>query len=178
MPSPTSIHAPTLHLLLAAALVLAAALPTTARAQVAADVQRAPQTQLGLGRGPINTDTSGIALKGYDPVAYQTASQAMLGLDSLTAVHDGVTYRFASAANRALFIQDPTRYTPAYGGYCAMGVVGGRKFDIDPMAFTIVGGRLYMNKDMRTRTMWMRDIPGFIGRADTNWPRALSQMGF
>jgi YHS domain-containing protein len=133
---------------------------------------------MGAGRAAINTDESGLAIRGYDPVAYQTAMQPTRGLSSITASHAGATYQFASTENRDRFLADPARYVPAYGGYCAMGVAGGRKFDIDPMAFTIVEGRLYLNKDPRTRSMWMRDIPGNNTKADANWPAVMRQTGF
>lgn len=133
---------------------------------------------MGGGRGVLNTDADGLALKGYDPVAYQTAMQPMVGSPAFTAMHEGATYRFASAENRDRFVADPARYAPMYGGYCAMGVAGGRKFDIDPMAFTVVEGRLYMNKDLRTRRAWMRDIPGYNAKADANWPTVRALRGF
>lgn len=133
---------------------------------------------MGMGRGAINTDAAGLAVQGYDVVAYQTAMQATRGVAQFTATHEGATYRFASAENRDRFLAEPARYVPAYGGYCAMGVAVNRKFDIDPMAFTIVDGRLYLNKDLGTRRAWMRDIPGNNAKADTNWPNVMRIAGF
>lgn len=133
---------------------------------------------MGMGHGAVNTDANGLAVQGYDVVAYQTAMQPTRGAEQFTATHGGATYRFASAANRDRFMAEPARYLPAYGGYCAMGVAGGRKFDIDPSAFTVVEGRLYLNKDARTRTMWMRDIPGNNAKSDANWPAVMRISGF
>lgn len=133
---------------------------------------------MGMGRGAINTDASGLALQGYDVVAYQTAMQPTRGSEEFTATHDGATYRFASAENRDRFRADPARYLPAYGGFCAMGVAVGRKFDVDPLAFTVVDGRLYLNKDLGTRRMWMRDISGNNVKADANWPTVQRIAGF
>lgn len=120
-----------------------------------------------------NTDAQGIALKGYDPVAYFTLGQPTPGLRTITAVHAGVTYRFASDAHRAVFEATPERYLPAYGGYCAMGMVGGRFFDIDPTAWRIEQGTLYLNKDPATQRLWLRDVPGNIRKADLRWPEVM-----
>lgn len=133
---------------------------------------------MGMGRGAINTDANGLAVQGYDVVSYHTAAQPARGLEQFTATHEGATYRFASAENRDRFMAEPARYKPAYGGYCAMGVAANRKFDVDPMAFTIVEGRLYLNKDMGTRRAWMRDIPGNNSKADANWPNVMRLAGF
>jgi YHS domain-containing protein len=162
---------------LVAALLL---MPVPLLAQSSAPSASATPTSTawGAGRGVVNTDDAGLALKGHDPVAYQLSMQATVGSPAITATHEGATYRFATVENRDRFVADPARYAPVYGGYCAMGVTGGRKFDIDPQAFTVVDGRLYMNKDMRTRAAWMRDIPGHNARADANWPRVQLQRGF
>ncbi len=116
-----------------------------------------------------NTDAEGIAVKGYDVVAYQTQSAAVAGVAAFVAIHQGATYRFASAANRDVFVAQPARYLPQYGGYCAMGVAFGRKFDIDPTAFRVVDGKLYLNKDAATQRMWLRDVPGHIVKGDAQW---------
>lgn len=164
------------------ALSVAAAMGTTpAHAQQATgggmQDQMAKPT-MGMGRGPVNTDVSGMALKGYDAVSYHMGASPVVGSEAFVATHEGATYRFASAENRDRFMADPGRYVPAYGGYCAMGVAGNRKFDVDPMAFTIVEGRLYLNKDMGTRRSWMRDITGNNAKADANWPNVMRSAGF
>jgi YHS domain-containing protein len=79
----------------------------------------------------INVDLEGLALHGYDVVAYFTDRQATLGKAELTATHDGGTYRFASAEHRAAFLADPEKYLPRYGGFCAYGVANGYKVKID-----------------------------------------------
>jgi YHS domain-containing protein len=71
----------------------------------------------------VNTDEGGLAIYGYDPVAYFTDGKPVLGSAAFTATHDGATWRFASAAHRELFVKSPARYAPQYGGYCAFGVV-------------------------------------------------------
>lgn len=117
----------------------------------------------------LNTNAAGVAVKGYDVVAYQTQNAAVAGLAAFVATHQGATFRFASAANRDAFVAQPARFLPQYGGYCAMGVAVGRKFDIDPTAFRIVDGKLYLNKNEPTQRMWLRDVPGHIRKGDAQW---------
>ena len=118
----------------------------------------------------VNVDASGLAVRGYDPVAYFTAGAPTPGDPAITAVHDGATYRFASEANRDAFLADPVRYAPAYGGFCAMGASYGRKFDGDPALWRIVDGRLYLQVHQGALNRWLEDVPGNIVKADGNWP--------
>ncbi len=87
----------------------------------------------------------------------------------------GATWYFASAEHKALFAADPERYLPAYGGFCAYGTSRGYLVKIEPEAWSIVDGKLYLNYDLGVRTTWLRDRAKYIGRADRNWPR-LSTM--
>ena len=120
--------------------------------------------------GESNLDSSGLALKGYDPVAYFTEKKPLKGKVEFTAQHEGATYRFASAANRDAFAAAPQKYAPQYGGYCAFGVAGGYKAPIEPDAWTVVDGKLYLNYNRSVRSKWSSDIPGFVRKADANWP--------
>ena len=122
-----------------------------------------------------NVDSSGLALKGYDPVAYFTDKKPVRGKGELTARHEGATYRFASAANRDAFTADPGKYAPQYGGYCAFGVASGYKAPIEPDAWTVVDGKLYLNYNQSVRRQWSSDIPGFIRKAEANWPTVRSK---
>lgn len=117
----------------------------------------------------INTNSAGLAVGGYDPVAYFVAGAAQAGSPGITASHDGATYRFVNAANRDRFAADPAKYLPAYGGYCAYGVANGYKVKVDPDAFTIVDGTLYLNYDKGVMKKWRADIPAYIAKADANW---------
>ena len=112
----------------------------------------------------------GIGAKGRDIVAYQSEKRAVRGQEAHTVEHQGVRWRFASAANAEAFRKDPARYLPAYGGFCAYGVAQGYKVDIDPDAFTVVEGRLYLNYSRSVRSTWEKDIPGYVVKADGNWP--------
>src|SRR5512143_963461 len=80
-----------------------------------------------------------------DPVSYFTDATPAKGKAAFTATHDGVTYRLASAEHRHQFEAEPAKYLPQYGGYCAMGVAMGKKLAIDPEAYRIVDGKLYLN---------------------------------
>ena len=116
-------------------------------------------------------DTGGPVLKGHDPVAYFKESKPVRGDPAFHHAHGGSTFIFASAANRDEFAANPAKYAPQYGGYCAFGVSRGYKADIDPAAFSIFGGKLYVNYNAQVRADWLRDPPGYIARADERWPQ-------
>ena len=125
--------------------------------------------------GESNVDPSGLALKGYDPVAYFTENKPVKGRTEFTAQHEGATYRFSSAANRDAFTAAPAKYSPQYGGYCAFGMAAGYKAPIEPDAWTVVDGKLYLNYSQSVRRQWSRDIPGYLRKADANWPSIRSK---
>jgi hypothetical protein len=117
----------------------------------------------------VNTNNAGLALGGYDPVAYFVAGMAEVGSPDVTASHGGATYRFVNTANRDQFLAAPAKYLPAYGGYCAYGVASGYKVKVDPDAFTIVDGTLYLNYDKGVMRKWRADVPAYIAKANANW---------
>jgi len=119
--------------------------------------------------GTIN-DADGVAIKGYDPVAYFTDGRAVAGSLAFSARYEGATFLFASAEHRDAFVADPTRFAPQYGGFCAYGAAEGQKAVIDPEAFAIVGGKLYLNYSRSVQAKWAKNIPGYITKADRNWP--------
>ena len=112
----------------------------------------------------------GIAIAGFDPVAYFRENKAVQGNAGFTFAYRESVFRFASAANRDAFAGDPLRYAPQYGGYCAYGTAGGYKAVADPTVFTIIDGKLYLNFNKKVQQMWTVDAPGFISRADDRWP--------
>ncbi len=124
-----------------------------------------------LAANEFNVDDDGAALKGYDPVAYFEDGSATPGSAEYTIAVDGVTYHFASAAHRDAFSADPDKYRPQFGGYCAMGTAMGKKFDVDPEAFRVVDGKLYMNLSKKVQVKWLEDVPGNIVKANNNWPK-------
>jgi len=115
-------------------------------------------------------ERDGVAIGGYDPVAYFTAGEAVKGSPDVTAEYGGSSFHFASEANRDAFSADPGRYAPQYGGFCAFGTARGYKAKIDPSAFTIVEGRLYLNYNVDVQARWRGDVQGHIAKADANWP--------
>ena len=124
--------------------------------------------------GTVNED-HGVAIKGYDPVAYFTDNKPVKGSKAHSFVYEGVTYEFASAAHRKLFAADPEKYAPQFGGFCAYGTASGHKAVIDPAAFSIVEGKLYLNYNTEVRDVWRKDEPGYIHKADEAWPTVSQQ---
>ena len=117
--------------------------------------------------------TNGVAIHGYDPVAYFTMSRPVEGDAATTSDHEGATFRFANAEHKALFDADPEKYAPKYGGYCAYAVSKGATARTVPEAWSIHDGRLYLNYSTGVRRTWLKDVPGNIQRADANWPGVL-----
>lgn len=117
----------------------------------------------------------GVAVGGYDPVAYFAAGRAEKGSDQITLEHEGATWRFSGEGNRDAFKADPARYAPQYGGYCAFAVSQGYTAKADPEAWTIHDGKLYLNYDKKVRAQWEKDIPGYVAKSDANWPGVLEK---
>ena len=117
---------------------------------------------------------NGVAVGGYDAVAYFTEKKPVRGSKEFTAEHTGVTWRFASKANRDAFIANPGRYAPQYGGYCAWAVANGYTAKGDPNAWSVVDGKLYLNYSKGVRRQWSKDIPGNIAKGNANWPGVLN----
>lgn len=124
---------------------------------------------------PINTlereglfgyEHNGIAIRGYDTVAYFTQSKPVEGSDSYTTEWSGATWKFASQENLDLFIAEPEKYAPQYGGYCAYGVAQGNLVKIEPEQWTILDNKLYLNYNEKLNKAWKKDIPGYIKTAD------------
>jgi hypothetical protein len=118
----------------------------------------------------INTDEQGLALRGYDPVAYFDSGKPTRGLQTLSASFGGARYLFASAAHRDQFLGDPTKYVPEFGGFCALGTAFGEKVDTDPETGQVVDGKLYLNNGPKALALFNQDPSGTIVKADTNWP--------
>lgn len=130
------------------------------------------------GRGPVNHDALGLGAHGYDLVAYQTESRAVLGEPNFMALHQGVVYRFTSATHRNAFVADPDRYLPAYGGYAVMAVVSGKKRDPDPTIWHLYEGRLYLNADEKAHRNWLKDPVKNLELAEKKWSAVALREGF
>ncbi|MEL6773509.1 MAG: YHS domain-containing (seleno)protein [Pseudomonadota bacterium] len=116
----------------------------------------------------------GLAILGADPVAYFTLNKAVEGKRGIRAEWNGATWQFASGQNRERFLADPEAYAPQFGGYCAYAVSRGYTAAIDPVAWTVHQGKLFLNFNTRTRTRFQRDLDGNIAKAYANWPNVLS----
>jgi hypothetical protein len=120
---------------------------------------------------PVNADANGLALKGYDPVAYFTDRRAVPGLPALQHAWNGATWRFATPANRDLFAKDPEKYAPQFGGYCAWAVSRNYTADVDPDAYEIVSGKLYLNYSRFVQLRWRQRREENIRKGEENWPK-------
>lgn len=129
---------------------------------------------LGAVSGPmpiINTlDAGNVAIKGFDPVAYFVEGQPRKGSAAHSLSHKGAIWYFASAENKAKFAASPETYEPAYGGYCAFGVSQGYLVKIEGEAWSIRGGKLYLNYDLDVRSEWLENPDTYIATANRNWP--------
>lgn len=118
---------------------------------------------------PVNTH-GGAALKGYDPVAYFTQKQPVKGMAQFSYQWMNAKWLFASAEDRDKFAASPEQYAPQYGGYCAYAVSQGHTAPVDPEAWTILDGKLYLNYSKGVQKKWDQDRAGYIQKADRNWP--------
>jgi len=119
----------------------------------------------------LNLNESGVAIQGYDPVAYFTA-QPTQGNSNITSTYGGAIYFFINAENKALFDADPEKYVPQYGGFCAIAVSENKTFGIDPQTYKITEGKLYLfyNGELgNTKPLWEADETNRHANADTYW---------
>jgi len=119
---------------------------------------------------PINLDTNGVALGGYDPVAYFKGGTPTKGKPAIYASYRGARYFFANAAHRQTFLKDPKKYIPEFGGYCVVGAAFGEKVDVDPVTGKVVNGKLYLNNNQKALEVFNKDRAGTIKKAQINWP--------
>ncbi|WP_080055790.1 YHS domain-containing (seleno)protein [Spirosoma aerolatum] len=116
---------------------------------------------------------NGLAIQGYDAVAYFTQNKAVKGSAANSYTYKNVTYRFATPANLKAFQENPDRYEPQYGGWCAyaMGATG-EKVEIDPETFKVKDGKLYLFYHSfinNTLPKWNKDEVNLHKKADANW---------
>jgi YHS domain-containing protein len=118
----------------------------------------------------------GLALSGYDPVAYfpEGGGKAVKGSAEHTATHRGVTYRFTSEQNRERFLAEPARFEPAYGGWCAWAMARGKQVEVDPEAYVLEEGRLLLFYNRAKRDEWVEARGGMRKDADAHWERIAS----
>lgn len=115
-------------------------------------------------------EQDGVALRGYDPVSYFEEGKPRQGLASHSHTYKGSTFHFSSPENQRKFAENPQKYAPQFGGFCAYGATKGAKFSTQPDAFAVVDGKLYLNKTRKVQSLWEQDIPGNIALANEKWP--------
>ena len=125
----------------------------------------------------LNLDKNGEAIQGYDPVAFFTVGKPVKGKPELTSQHNGATFHFASQEDKSLFDKDPSKYEPAFGGYCAYGVSKNKLAPIDIDAFQIVDGRLILQYSKGVRDTFNEDRAGNLSKAEANWPSLVESKG-
>lgn len=133
------------------------------------------QAQTDQTRSKLYNLDKGVAIQGYDPVGYFVSNKAVKGSTQFPTTYKGVTYHFASAANRDLFLKNPATYEPTYGGWCAyaMGATG-EKVEIDPETFEVRDGKLFLfyhSLFNNTLPKWQKDEPNLHRKADQNWTK-------
>jgi YHS domain-containing protein len=110
-----------------------------------------------------------VILKGYDPVAYFKEGKAVMGSPFITSTYKGATYLFASRVDKADFDKSPAKFEPQYGGYCAYSMSKGERHDIDPKAFHIYKGKLYVCGTPEQLKKFSANIEENRSKADQNW---------
>jgi len=124
----------------------------------------------------INVDSDGVAIHGYDPVAYFTDGRPEVGGPQHTYRWKDAEWRFSSAGHRDAFAQDPERYAPQFGGFCAFATSRGRMVDVDPKAWAIRNGRLYLNHDSQVQGLWELRASELVEDANDRWADMEGEM--
>ena len=132
-----------------------------------------------LADGSVNTGYfGGVAINGYDTVAYFTEQKAVKGSEKYSYDWLGTPWHFANDKHRELFMSDPVKYAPQYGGYCAgeVAVSGSVTVNIDPEAFKIIDGKLYLTYDKVHTEAFAADASTAVPTADANWPKKQAEL--
>ncbi len=120
--------------------------------------------------------SDGVAINGYDPVAYFVDSAPAKGDPTLGYTWNGTKWQFANQKNLQAFKANPVKYAPVFGGYCAYAVSQGYTAPTDPDAWSIVDDKLYLNYSKSVRTRWQQDTNGNIVKGNANWPGLRAEL--
>ena len=121
--------------------------------------------------GSVNKGEDGVAVKGYDVVAYFDQKKPIKGDPKYSYEYNGAKYNFVSSGHLAVFAKSPEAYLPQYGGYCAVGTSMGHKADIDPESWAVIDNKLYLNSSKGAQKLFDKDPNAAIKRADQNWAK-------
>lgn len=113
----------------------------------------------------------GVAIKGYDPVAFFRQAKPVMGTEVFSYRWKDATWLFSNEENRADFEANPEKYAPQFGGYCAYGTAEGHKAPTEANTWTVVNDKLYFNYNANVKKMWMKKQVDFINKANVNWPK-------
>ena len=125
----------------------------------------------------LNLDKSGVAIQGYDLVAFFTDHKPVKGKADFASKQVGATYLFSSKEHKDLFDKEPAKYEPVFGGYCAYGVSRNTLVEIDVDAFQIVDGRLILQYSKSVRNDFNKDTQGNLAKANANWLALVEKKG-
>ncbi len=125
----------------------------------------------------INTDRQGVATQGYDPVAFFVEGKPLKGDPRYRLSYRGGIYHFATEDHLEAFRQDPARYEPQFGGYCAWAVSRGYTAPIEIETGQVLDGRLVFNYNREVQRRFNQDAPRNLARADGNWPGLIEKEG-
>lgn len=125
----------------------------------------------------LNVDKTGLAIQGYDPVAFFTQRRPVKGQQQFESRFHGARYWFASAENKATFDASPAKYEPQFGGFCAYAASEGHTAPVKVEAFMVVNGRLLMQYDLDVKKIFEKDPQGRLAKADKNWPSLVQKYG-
>lgn len=125
----------------------------------------------GIGQQPGIFAPGGLAIDGYDAVAFFKESKPVKGSGMYSYKYQDATWLFSSKENLEAFTSMPTKYAPQYGGYCAYGISQGHKSPTEPGTWTIVNSKLYFNYNNKVKQLWIKDQAHLIEIADQEWPK-------
>lgn len=125
----------------------------------------------------LNLDSNGVAIQGYDAVAYFTDKKAVAGDPSIRSTYDGAVYYFASVDHKRLFDATPSSYAPQFGGYCAYAASIDTISPIDPQFWEVVDGRLLLQHNQKAWDLWHKEPGPNLVKADKNWPGIVDRNG-
>ena len=132
---------------------------------------------IAVGKTLLNVDKTGLALQGYDPVAFFTQNRAVKGTPQFVSTYHGARYQFASAENKSAFDANPSKYEPQFGGFCAYAASENHTAPIEPDAFVILNDRLLLQYNTKIRDKFNQDAQGRLQKADANWPGLVEKYG-